>query len=72
MWERKYEIDSLCYPLRLTYLYWQATGDASVLDESFIECAETVIALWRTEQHHLKITLQIQPRNTQLSRHDTQ
>jgi len=27
IWERKYEVDSLCYPIQLTYLYWKATGD---------------------------------------------
>lgn len=25
--ERKWEIDSLCYPARLAYKYWQLTGD---------------------------------------------
>lgn len=29
--ERKWEIDSLCYPLRLAYQYWKETGDASIL-----------------------------------------
>ncbi|WP_114790654.1 glycoside hydrolase family 125 protein [Niabella yanshanensis] len=27
--ERKWEIDSLCYPIRLAYHYWRATGDTS-------------------------------------------
>ncbi len=27
--ERKWEIDSLCYPIRLAYHYWKATGDTS-------------------------------------------
>ena len=30
IWERKYEIDSLAYPLQLAYLYYKNTGDASV------------------------------------------
>ena len=30
--ERKYEIDSLCYPLRLAYEYWRVTGDASIFE----------------------------------------
>ncbi len=32
--ERKYEIDSLCYPLRLAYEYWRVTGDASIFEGS--------------------------------------
>jgi uncharacterized protein len=27
--ERKWEIDSLCYPIRLAYHYWKLTGDTS-------------------------------------------
>lgn len=32
--ERKWEIDSLCYPLRLAYQYWKVTGDDSILMKS--------------------------------------
>ena len=28
--ERKYEIDSLCYPIRLAYQYWLTSGDDSI------------------------------------------
>ncbi len=33
--ERKWEIDSLCYPIRLAYYYWKETGDTSVFNENW-------------------------------------
>lgn len=30
--ERKYELDSLCYPVRLAHHYWKTCGDASIFD----------------------------------------
>ena len=30
--ERKWEVDSLCYPIRLAFHYWKATGDTKPFD----------------------------------------
>lgn len=52
IWERKYEIDSLAYPIQLSYLLWKNSGRTSQFDESYREAARTILELWRTEQYH--------------------
>lgn len=51
-WERKYEIDSLAYPIRLLYDYWKATGDNTVLTEQIHRTLQIIIDLWKVEQNH--------------------
>ncbi len=48
--ERKWEIDSLCYPIRLSNAYYQITGDASIFDEQWDEAMHEVVKTFRTEQ----------------------
>ena len=48
--ERKWEIDSLCYPLRLAYQYWKETGDASVFDEAWIKAINTILKTFKEQQ----------------------
>ena len=48
--ERKYEIDSLCYPIRLAYYYWLVTGDASIFDEQWILAVENVLKTFKEQQ----------------------
>ena len=48
--ERKYEIDSLCYPIRLAYEYWKVTGDASIFDNLWVEAMQKVLQTFREQQ----------------------
>jgi uncharacterized protein len=48
--ERKWEIDSLCYTLRLAHGYWQATGNTSPFDSAWQEAARAIIRTFREQQ----------------------
>lgn len=48
--ERKYEIDSLCYPVRLAYRYWQLTGDTSVFGSVWLEAVEKIVQVFIDQQ----------------------
>lgn len=48
--ERKWEIDSLCYPIRLAYEYWKKTGDLKAIEDLLVPAMEKVYATLREQQ----------------------
>lgn len=48
--ERKWEIDSLCYPIRLAHGYWRATGDTEPFDGDWREAMALVLQTLRDQQ----------------------
>jgi hypothetical protein len=48
--ERKWEVDSLCYPIRLAHGYWQTTGDTSPFDAEWISAMQLIIKTFKEQQ----------------------
>lgn len=48
--ERKWEIDSQCYPIRLAHEYWKVTGDTSVFGDKWIDGMKAILATLREQQ----------------------
>lgn len=48
--ERKWEIDSNCYPIRLAYEYWKITGDDSIFGDSWLAAIKNILKTLREQQ----------------------
>lgn len=48
--ERKWEIDSLCYPIRLAYYYWKKTGDKQPFDAQWQQAIRATLQTFRAQQ----------------------
>ena len=50
VFERKWEIDSHCYPIRLAYNYWKTTGDASVFGPEWLQAIKLTLKTFKEQQ----------------------
>lgn len=48
--ERKWEIDSLCYPVRLAHAYWKATGDTAPFDAEWVLAQRNTLKTFKEQQ----------------------
>ena len=48
--ERKWEVDSLCYTIRLAHGYWKASGDTAPFDEAWQEAIRKIVQTFREQQ----------------------
>src|SRR3546814_2486527 len=47
--ERKWEIESLCYAMRLSHEYWTRTRDKATFDESWSRAMKLAVATFREQ-----------------------
>lgn len=52
VWEHKFELDSLCYPVLLLKEYCEITGDSSVMTEDIKKALCIILDVFSTEQNH--------------------
>jgi hypothetical protein len=48
--ERKWELDSLCYVVRISHEYYKLTSDASLFDEDWNKAMRLIVDTFKTEQ----------------------
>jgi meiotically up-regulated gene 157 (Mug157) protein len=48
--ERKWEVDSLCYPVRLAHQYWKTTGNTSPFDDDWQKAVKLIVHTFTIQQ----------------------
>ncbi len=61
VWERKFELDSLAYPMTLAWSYWTVTGDASIFTPDLAKGLDRALETMEREQDHPRNSSYVHP-----------
>ena len=54
IWERKWEVDSIAWPVLLASIYWKQTRDRTIFDANLHNALKQIVYTYRCEQHHMQ------------------
>lgn len=52
VWERKWEVDSLAWPVLLAWVYWRTTADDSILTADLHSALRRIVGTYSCEERH--------------------
>lgn len=56
IWERKYEVDSLAFPIYLLTEYHNNTGETAIFTDRVVSAIDKILETWTIEQNHLELS----------------
>jgi uncharacterized protein len=54
VFERKWEVDSLAWPVLLAWVYWRTTGDAGIFTDDLHRAFDLVVSTYECEEQHAR------------------
>ena len=54
VWEKKFELDSLCFPLFLLCKYFEKSGDIAIFNDKFYQAFDKILSVVEIERNHSK------------------
>ena len=61
VWERKWEVDSLAWPMLLAWVYWRDTHDRGIFTSDLHEAMRQIVTIYMCEEQHARCSRYVYP-----------